>query len=81
MGLKITPAMTSEATSKESKAGKGTRNQFWSTGFIKNDEQTPKRPESTVSRQFLPKKKHGISEVWWKQMQESVCFYTPCRKT
>ncbi|KAL3985621.1 putative integral membrane protein [Acanthocheilonema viteae] len=71
MGLKVIPTTTPETTLKEPKAGKGIRNQFWSTGFIKNDEQTPKRPESTVSRQFLPKKKHGISEVWSKQMQES----------
>uniref|UniRef100_A0A0R3RRZ8 MARVEL domain-containing protein n=1 Tax=Elaeophora elaphi TaxID=1147741 RepID=A0A0R3RRZ8_9BILA len=71
MGLKVTPITTPETTPKESKAGKGMRNQFWSTGFVKNDEQIPKRPESTVSRQFLPKKKHGISEVWSKQMQES----------
>ncbi|VBB30332.1 unnamed protein product [Acanthocheilonema viteae] len=62
MGLKVIPTTTPETTLKEPKAGKGIRNQFWSTGFIKNDEQTPKRPESTVSRQFLPKKKHGISE-------------------
>ncbi|CAG9539474.1 unnamed protein product [Cercopithifilaria johnstoni] len=61
MGLKVTPT-TPETILKEPKAGKGIRNQFWSTGFIKSDDQTPKRPESTVSRQFLPKKKHGISE-------------------
>lgn len=72
MGFKITPVTTPETAPKEPKAGKGIRNQFWSTGFVKSDEQTPKRSETTVSRQFLPKKKHGISEVWSKQMQESV---------
>uniref|UniRef100_A0A1I7VXD5 MARVEL domain-containing protein n=1 Tax=Loa loa TaxID=7209 RepID=A0A1I7VXD5_LOALO len=71
MGFKVTPATTPETTSKEPKTGRTIRNQFWSTGFAKSDEQTPKRPETTVSRQFLPKKKHGISEVWSKQMQES----------
>ncbi|OZC05913.1 hypothetical protein X798_07109 [Onchocerca flexuosa] len=71
MGSKVTPATTSETAAKGQKIGKGNRNQFWSTNFIKSDEQTPKRAEIPVSRQFLPKKKHGISEAWSKQMQES----------
>ncbi|VDK64914.1 unnamed protein product [Onchocerca ochengi] len=71
MSSKVTPATTSETAPKGQKIGKGNRNQFWSTNFIKSDEQTPKRAELTVSRQFLPKKKHGISEAWSKQMQES----------
>uniref|UniRef100_A0A915PUT9 MARVEL domain-containing protein n=1 Tax=Setaria digitata TaxID=48799 RepID=A0A915PUT9_9BILA len=71
MAFKVTPAATPEIAPKEQKTGKGIKNQLWSTGFMKNDEQTLKRPETTISRQFLPKKKHGISEVWSKQLQES----------
>ncbi|VDM06690.1 unnamed protein product [Wuchereria bancrofti] len=71
MGFKTVPTTTPETALKEPKTSKGIRNQFWTTGFAKSDEQTPKRPETTVNRQFLPKKKHGISEVWSKQMQES----------
>ncbi|VDK74203.1 unnamed protein product [Litomosoides sigmodontis] len=71
MGLKVTSTTTPETTPKEAKEEKGTGNQLWSTGFAKNEGEMPKRPESTVSRQFLPRKKHGINEVWSKQIQES----------
>lgn len=74
MGSKMTSTTTPETTPKEPKAEKEIRNHLLSTGFVKNDEQIPKRPESTVSRQFLPRKKYGINEVWSKQMQESVRF-------
>ncbi|OZC07261.1 hypothetical protein X798_05740 [Onchocerca flexuosa] len=69
MGSKVTT--TSVTALKEQKIGKGNRNQFWSTDFIKNDEKTSKRAEIPVSQQFLSQKKYGINETWSKQMQES----------
>lgn len=55
------------------KSGKKFRNQFWSSNAKKDEtvEEPPKRPESSVSRQFQPKKQQGVSEAWSKQSQES----------
>lgn len=65
--------MGSKDGSKE-KINKGIKNQHWLTNTLKNDgkEETIKRPESVVSKQFLPKKQQGVSEVWNKQVQENV---------
>lgn len=74
MGFKVTPTITPETTLKEPKAGNEIKNQFWLTNSPKSEDQPPKRSEANVSRQFQPKKKHGISEAWSKKMQESVRF-------
>lgn len=77
MGLKSIPTATPETAKKEQKTVKGFKNQFWSMGSMKGEnkeEQTLKRPVSTVGRQFLPKKQQGVSEAWSKQIQENVCF-------
>lgn len=59
------------------KSGKKFRNQFWSSNAKKDEtvEEPPKRPESSVSRQFQPKKQQGVSEAWSKQSQESVSLH------
>ncbi|VDK21712.1 unnamed protein product [Anisakis simplex] len=80
--------VSNQTSSSSEKANGGTkfRNQFWSSnssskkntnggGHMNNkgtEEQPPKRPESSVSRQFLPKKQQGVSEQWTKQSLENV---------
>lgn len=71
MGFKVTPATTPEMTSKESEIGNEIKHQFWLADSPKSDDQISKRSEANVSRQFQPRKKHGISEAWSKKMQES----------
>ncbi|VDM24108.1 unnamed protein product [Toxocara canis] len=65
----------SNQVSPKEKSGKKFRSQFWSSQSKKEEEKAleeqPKRPESSVSRQFLPKKQQGVNEAWSKQSQES----------
>lgn len=70
---------SSKATNEKEKNAKFLGNQFWtqskkSVNYNSGDQQI--RPESTVSRQFLPKKQQRINEAWNKQAQEKVCGFT-----
>ncbi|VDM98971.1 unnamed protein product [Thelazia callipaeda] len=77
MDLKTTPRATSQIPRLEgnqNSVGKGNWNQMWPAEPRKNEskeEVTGKRVETTISRQFLPKKKQGVSEAWSKQTLEN----------
>lgn len=64
-----------KVTQQPEKSGKIFRSQFWFNSDSKDNKSNPetiKRPESSVSRQFQPRKQQGLTETWAKQSQENV---------
>uniref|UniRef100_A0A0N5AEH6 MARVEL domain-containing protein n=1 Tax=Syphacia muris TaxID=451379 RepID=A0A0N5AEH6_9BILA len=76
--------MNEKAAKNAEKEGKGFKGQFWfvnDTKESKEGSELMKRPESSISRQFQPRKQQGLTEAWAKQAQENrdgqAFNYTP----